>query len=441
MNLTNRVFITGMSALTSTGATADETWSGLLAGKSGLGDIQQWDLSSWSNRLGGEIKAYNPATMLPDRKLIKVISRQDVLGINAAMQAVDHSQLMAYRDTIADNAHELATFQDKSGVYVASPGNKYLQQYDFLPLMAKTNGDMQAFAEHLFSEVHPMWLLRILPNNVLAYTGITYGFKGANHNITNHAVGGMQAIIEAYHAIQSGQISRAVVVAYDVGIEPQALYYYDKLGVLSARDLKPFDQNHDGTVLAEGASALVLESEASVRERHARCYAEITGGSAATEANGLFSIEAEGIELARLMSGALKNSQLHASDIGVVVAHGNGNQKSDTSEAAAIQAVFGNHDVPVTAFKWSMGHTLCASGVLDTVLATYSLRQQCVPGIANLTTLARDCLVNASQETRTLASHKPHALIINRGFASMNTCLLIKSCEEHQQDVETHEAS
>ena len=120
-----------------------------------------------------------------------------------------------------------------------------------------------------------MWLLRILPNNVLAYTGITYGFKGPNHNITNHAVGGTQAILEAYHAIRSGQADRAVVVAYDMGIEPQALFYYEKLGVVSGRHLKPFDDDHDGTLLAEGAAALVLESEDSVNARAATCYGEI----------------------------------------------------------------------------------------------------------------------------------------------------------------------
>ncbi|MDP3705579.1 MAG: beta-ketoacyl synthase N-terminal-like domain-containing protein [Legionellaceae bacterium] len=432
MSHTNRVFITGMSALTSTGATADDTWSAVLAGESGLGEIRQWELPTWSNRLGGELKHYNPASMLPDRKLMKVISRQDVLGINAAMQAVDHSQLIPYRDAVGADAPDwLASFQDDTGVYVGSPGNKYLQQYDFLPLIAKTKGDMQEFAKHLFSEVHPMWLLRILPNNVLAYTGITYGFKGANHNITNHAVSGMQAIIEAYHAIACGQISRAVVVAYDVGTEPQALYYYDKLGVLSDRNLNPFDQHHDGTVLAEGASALVLESEASARDRSALCYAEVTGGSSTTEAAGLFSIEAEGTQLQRLMSLALERQQLYAGDIGLVVAHGNGNPKSDISEAQAIHALFGNHDVPVTAFKWSMGHTLCASGVLDTVLGVYSLRNQCIPGIANLTELAPDCrAMNASRETRPLRDHKQHALIINRGFGSMNTCLVIKACDE-----------
>jgi len=428
MSQTNRVFITGMSALTSTGATADETWTALLAGQQGLREIQQWDLSTWPNRLGGELKQYNPATMLPDRKLLKVISRQDVMGINAAMQAVNHSQLIAYRDSLI--ADDLITFQDETGVYVGSPGNKYLQQYDFLPLLAKTNGDMKAFAEQLFSEVHPMWLLRILPNNVLAYTGITYSFKGANHNITNHAVSGMQAIIEAHHAIAAGQISRAVVVAYDMGTEPQALYYYDKLGILSERDLKPFDKTHDGTVLAEGACAFVLESEASARCRNAVCYGEVLGGESTTEAAGLFSIEEEGAQLERLVSMALKAQQLEPYDIGLLVAHGNGNQKSDISEANAIRNLFGEH-VPVTAFKWSMGHTLCASGMLDTVLAVYALRHRCVPGIANLSELATSCHgINVTRETRPLSAHHRHALIINRGFASMNTCLIIKACDD-----------
>ncbi len=429
--MAKRVFITGLSALTATGMTADENWSALLMGTQGIRESREWDLSTWSNRLAGELFDYKPASMLPDRKLMKVISRQDVLGINAAVQAVDHSQLMGYRDTLAGAPILLDEFLDDTGVYVGSPGNKYLQQYDFLPLLAKTNGDMKAFAEQLFSEVHPMWLLRILPNNVLAYTGITYGFKGPNHNITNHAVSGMQAILEAYDAIRTGQISRAVVVAYDVGMEPQAQYYYDKLGVLSERDLKPFDHQHDGTILAEGASALVLESEMSAEARQAVCYAEIMGGASLTEAKGLFSIDSEGEQMQRLLNLALSRAQVHLGDIGFIVAHGNGNQISDISEARAINRVFNQYDVPVTGFKWSMGHTLCASGVVDTTMAVYALRQKSLPGIANLNQLASDCSeLNATKETRALSDHKGHAMILNRGFGSMNACLIIQACDE-----------
>jgi 3-oxoacyl-[acyl-carrier-protein] synthase-1 len=298
-----------------------------------------------------------------------------------------------------------------------------------LPLIDKSGENMKPFAEHLFSEVHPMWLLRILPNNVLAYTGITYGFKGPNHNITNHAVGGMQAILEAYHAIRVGLISRAVVVAYDVGTEPQALYYYDKLGVISGRHLKPFDADHDGTILAEGAAALVLESEESVVAREASTYAEVTGGFSTTEAAGLFSIDEDGEHLADSISTMLSKHDLDINDFGMCVAHGNGNVKSDLTEAKALSNVFGQSSVPVTAFKWSMGHTICSSGVVDTVMATMAMQEKMVPGIANFEQSAQGCThLNITKEHREFNQSKPYTMIVNRGFASINASVVIKRC-------------
>lgn len=422
----NRVVMTGMGAITASGHTINDTWDAVLAGVQGLSEIKHWDLSTWSNHLGGEIKSFEPAKSLPDRKLMKVISKQDVLGINAAMQAVNHSGLLEHRNTL-DSVDE---FNEQTAVYVGSPGNKYYQQYDFLPLLAKSKGDMTAFAEQLFDEVHPMWLLRILPNNVLAYTGITYGFKGANHNITNHAVSGTQAIIEAYHAIRQGQAERAVVVAYDVGTDPQSLFYYAKLGLTSANDLRPFDRQHDGTVLAEGAAAIVLESETAARARGATCYAEIVGGAACSEARGLLSIEEDGESLSDMLASTLANCHVEASNVGLVVAHGNGNPKSDRSEAKAINKLFGASAVPVTGFKWAMGHTLCASGILDTALTALSMHHRCIPGVANLRDISPECAgLDVSSEKRIYQSERPYSMMINRGFASMNACLVLKHYE------------
>lgn len=419
----NRVFVTGRSALTAVGTTAEETWTAICNGQNGIGEIQAFDLEQWPCRLAGELKEFQPGKMLPDRKLAKAVSRHDVLGINAAVQAVEHSEMLTYRDSLSASER----FNDRTAIYVGSPGNKYFQQYDFLPLLAKTQGDMQLFAKELFNEVHPMWLLRILPNNVLAYTGITYGFKGPNHNITNHATSGSQAILEAYHAIKNGSVDRAVVVAYDVGVEPQAMFYYDKLGVLSSRHLKPFDKDHDGTILADGAAALILESESSVRQRSAVCYAEMVGGASATEGMGLFSIESDGKQLSQLIHHSFNIAAVDSQDIGLIVAHGNGNAKSDDSEALAIKHVF-QQPIPTTAFKWSMGHTMTASGLLDVVLATYVLQTQSIPGIANLVQPANNCeglLIDAKHQQL----NKEHAVVINRGFAGMNTCLVLRACE------------
>jgi len=422
MSQEQRVFITGLSALTSSGLDLASTWDALIKGESGIAPITNWEIESYPSQLGGELKGFEPAKMLPDKKMVKVISKQDAFGINAAMQAVLHSECITYRDTLEDTT----AFNDEFAVFVGSPGNKYCQQYDFLPLVASHGKDFKRFAEDLFNVVHPTWLLRILPNNVLAYTGIAYGFKGPNHNISNHAVSGMQALIEAYHALKSGEASRAVVVAYDLSIEPQGLFYYDKLGVLSATGLKPYDKAHDGTILGEGASALVLETEASVNARGAKVYAEVVGGFSESEGKSLFSLDESGKPLAELIDRTLTSLDLSPNDIGAVVAHGNGNIKSDVSEARAIVSTLGH--VPVTSFKWSMGHTLAASGLLDTVLAANALCEQTLPGVATFSQLAPDCNgLNVSQVHKTL-DRNTHVMIINRGFASMNACLVIKGC-------------
>lgn len=421
-----RVFITGLSALTACGLSLEDTWSSVMNGEDGIDKVQNWDLSQWPTPLAGELKNFKPAKMLPDKKLIKVISRQDVMGINAACQAVEHSQIIQHRESMTDDT----VFNDKTGVYVGSPGNKYYQQYDFMSLVAKSEGNMKSFAEDLFSEVHPMWLLRILPNNVLAYTGITYGFKGANHNITNHATSGMQAIIEAFHAIQAGQIERAVVVGYDVAPEPQAQFYYDKLGVLSHKALKPFDISHDGTVLAEGAAALVIESEQSANSRQATCYSEIISGSSKSEASGMFSVDEDGHHLHMQLSEMLTDNHVSPNDIGMIVAHGNGNAKSDSTEAMAFQRLFNQEAPCLTAFKWATGHTIAASGILDTVLAAKSMEQKTIPGIFNFEQPATGAeQLNISNKHRPFSENKPYAVIVNRGFASMNTGLVIKRCE------------
>lgn len=421
----SRVFITGLSAVTASGMNIEENWQSILNGKSSIAEIANWDLSSWPSRLAGELKEFNPKKMLPDKKLMKVISRQDVIGINAATSAVANSKMLEFRDSLANQDE----YNESTAIFVGSPGNKFYQQYDFLPLVAKTNTNMHDFADNLFSEVHPMWLLKILPNNVLAYTGITYGFKGVNHNITNHATGGMQAIIEAYHAIRAKQAKRAVVVAYDVAHEPQGLFYYDSLGLISNSALRPFDKTQDGTILGEGAAALVLESEESVIERGAHCYSEVLGGNAQTEGEGMFSLKMDGKPLARLITKTLDDAEVSRESLSLLIAHGNGNSTSDLSEANAFRkACISN--VPVSAFKWAMGHTLCASGLLDTVLLNKALSEKIIPGVATFNDHASECeSVNITNEHRVIDKDNAYALVCNRGFGSMDACLLLRSVD------------
>lgn len=153
------------------------------------------------------------------------------------------------------------------------------------------------------------------------------------------------------------------------------------------------------------------------------------GGGTASEAQGLFSIDPSGLPLKALISNTLQRYVVSPQALGMVVAHGNGSYLSDVTEAQALSAVFAETQVPVTAFKWSMGHTLCASGILDTVLGTYAMQHQCIPGIANLNAVATECsTLDVRRETRPWDPSKDHMLVINRGFGGMNACMVFRAC-------------
>lgn len=416
-----RIVITGFGGLTAVGDDMSATWEAIKQGKSGIGEINLWDASSWEYKLGGELKNYQPQKMIRDRKLLKMLSRHDVIGLNAAQQAMDHSGLIAYRETLAD----VENFKDRSGIYVASPGIKFNQQYDLMPLFTHADGDIKRFAAGIFDIVHPMWLLRILTNNVLAYAGIEFGFKGSNQNFTNHVVSGIQALGEASAAIKSGWIDRALVIGYEAALEPQAQGYYAEMGLLSKTGLTPFDENRDGTILAEGAGAIVLESLESAQKRNAIIYGEILADSMASEAMGIFSLRADGDGVSRAIKKVMQRAELKEEDLGLITAHANGTKQSDSSEAAALQASF-NKKIPITGFKWSLGHTLAATGVIEAILTLFALREQIAPGIASLTNQAKDCAdISISNETQPI--HSPYGLMINRGFASLNACLLLSA--------------
>lgn len=416
-----KIVITGLGCITASGANLDNTWQAICTGQTGLSTIQQWDVNNWEHSIGGEIKNYNPNQLIPDRKLLKFLSRHDVIGLNAVSQAITHSEILKYQSSLADPTD----FNERTGVYVGSPGVRYQQQYDFHPLMSFAKGDMKKFGEALFQHVHPMWLLRVLPNNVLAYTGIQYGFKGPNQNITNHAVSGNQAIAEAYHALREGIIDRAVVIAYDASVEPQTQIYFGCLGMLSANGIFPFDERHNGTVIAEGAGAILLETESAANQRQAKIYGEILGEAIVNEALGVFPASTNTAGMKRALKNVLQQTNLEPEQIGMITTHGCGVPIQDNIEALAINEIFPSN-IPVTSFKWSLGNTLTASGLIETLITLHALRQGIIPGIHGLQTKAKECATLAvSAESQTLRDTT--ALVMTQGFSSVTSCLAIRA--------------
>jgi 3-oxoacyl-[acyl-carrier-protein] synthase-1 len=423
MKTSRRVVITGSGAVCGTGLSPETIWEAVRAGRSAIQKTRAWNSNGWAARMAAEVTDVDNRTLVEDRKLHKSVLRTDLFGLYAAGMAIQRSGISAYRETLP--AEAVASFNDRSGILAGSGGGNYRNNYDFFPLLSETGDDLQRFGRELDGMVNPMWLLKILPNNVVCHVGIRHGFKGTTACITNQGVGGIKAVAEAAAAITAHEADRAVAVGHDTPFEPETLFHYHRLGLMSPDTVRPFDQDRSGTVFGEGAAAVMLEVLEDAQARGATILGEWLGTGCVTEAGGVVEIRPDGYGLSRAIEIALAAAGLGPERVGMVVAHGNGTAASDASEVRALRRVFGNDIPPVTAFKWSVGHLIAGSGVLDLVLALAALRERIVPGIATLHSLDLELAPFPASPSSQPLRHNS-ALVLCRGFGGMNTALVVR---------------
>ena len=409
-----RIVFTGHGAVCAAGATVEQIWDALQAGRSALAPLRRYDIHDWPARLAGEVTVVDERGLVADRKLHKMVWRTDLLGLYAAGQAIAHACLPAERD---------AAYNDRTGVFVGSGGGSYQINHVFFPVLTTAAGSLPVFGREFSASVKPMWLLRTLPNNVVCHVGIRHGFKGPNACITNHCVGGVMAVAEAAATIRQGDADRALAAGHDNPLDPETIFHYHELGLLDPAAIRPFDRDRQGTILGEGAAAVLLETAADARARGATILGEFLGAGCVTEASGIVDVRPDGDGLVRAVQLALAEAGLQPRDVGCIIAHGNGTRASDASEAAAIHRLFGADTPPVTAFKWAFGHTLAAAGILDLVLALHALRHRRLPGLATLRVPEFPLPVTTAEQT----PRAPVALLLCRGFGGMNTALLVRA--------------
>lgn len=424
MKAPGRVVITGVGAVCGAGRTVESIWNTILAGRSAVAPLQQWDARRWPVGVAAEVAASDLRTLVDDRRVQKMISRTDLFGLYAAGAAIRHSGLPAHRDTLETSA--AAQFNDRSGVFAGSGGGTFRSTYDFYPLLDQAGGDLQVFGRELETTVDPMWLLRQLPNNVVCHVGIRHGFKGTNACITNQCVGGAMAVAEAAAALRADEADRAVAIGHDAPIEPETILHYHNLGLLAPEALRPFDRSRAGTIFGEGAAAVMLETAAAAQARGAAVLGEVLGFGCVSEATGILDVLPDGDGPARAIELALEQAGVSAAAVGMVVAHGNGTRTSDASEAAALRRIFAADLPPITSFKWALGHAIAASATLDLVMALQALQQGIVPGIATLNGLD-PALGPLPVSSSPQLPRSQLALLCSRGFGGMNVALVVQT--------------
>ena len=371
-----RVVITGIGLLTPVGRGVDEVWSNLVAGRSGIGAITLFDARSLPVRIGGEVKTFDVARVRREFPGVAADHDRKVwLGLDAAAQAIDDSGLpeAAFSRAPLFVGVSLETFHLEDVAPVAHAAD----------LAA-------ALAVHLRQQ-HPRLQLQTSLDRVAGQLSARYGLRGGRHVNCSACAAGAQAIGEAFRRLRDDGAEIALAGATDSILNPLGLGGFSLLQILSAENdrptkaCRPFDATRQGTVLAEGAAFLVLETEPHARQRGARIYAEIAGYASSLDAFRVSDPEPSGRGAARSMTRAIADAGLAPEELDAINAHGTGTPKNDVAETLAIKQVFGPraYRIPITANKSMTGHMIAASGAVEAAASALMLRTGRIPPTIN----------------------------------------------------------
>jgi nodulation protein E len=229
-----------------------------------------------------------------------------------------------------------------------------------------------------------MLLPRIVASSAAAHIGIEYGVKGPTFSVCSAGASAAHAITLGLDYIRHQIVDVAIVGGVDSTLTYSALLACEALNFLSPDGCFPFAKRHNGTVLAEAAGILVLESERHARMRGARALAELSGFGMATGSESMFGIDPEAAT--HVMQSALDDAGLAPRDIGYINAHGDGIVDDDVQETAAIKSVFGRHanDISISSTKSMHGHALGASAAIEAIACVKCIESGIVPPTAGL---------------------------------------------------------
>ena len=343
----NGVVVTGMGLVTPIGVTVETFWSSLLEGRCGIGPVEGVEGEHLGLSVAAQIKDYDPRTPLKAWQRDKTILHSDRyswLAAAAADQAIKQSTL------------ELPLSNPYRAVCIigSAAGGQ----------MSGERGARDRFVDNKRA-VHPMFLVRTIASSAAAHVGIEYGVKGPTYAINSAGASAAHSISIGRDYIRRGQADIAIVGGADSLITYGAMLAAQALGLLSPEGCYPFSANRSGTVLAEGAGILVLESERHAKARGAKIYGELTGYGATSD--GYDMVQPSGEGAMRCMKQALATVD---GNVDYINTHGTATEVGDSREIAAIREVFGENIPHIQSTKSLTGHSLGAAGAQE---AIYSL--------------------------------------------------------------------
>jgi 3-oxoacyl-[acyl-carrier-protein] synthase II len=409
-----RVVITGLGAITPLGQTVGEFWEGLVAGRSGIGPLTLAPTDGYPCKVAGEVKEWEPERFL-DRKNARRMARFSQFMVAAAGQAIEDAGLDLEREN-----------RDRVAVLIGNGGGGYPNIQEAVETIVERGG----------MKMDPLFFPKSLGNMAAAQVSLQFGLRGYNGTICTACAAGTQAIGEAAMLIRGGRAEIAVTGGCEAGISELGLSGFSVMRALTDNPdpltaSRPFDAKRNGFVPAEGAGALVLESEAHARARGARIYAELAGFGCTCDAFHIVAPPDDGEGAARAMAEALADAGVSPDEVDYVNAHATSTPLGDTAETAALKRVFGEaaYKLAVSATKSMIGHGLGASGGMETVATVKTVETGLIHPTVNQGERDPTCDLDYVPNEMRRADVRV-ALKNSFGFGGQNSCLVLTRYEE-----------
>jgi beta-ketoacyl-acyl-carrier-protein synthase II len=424
-----RVAITGLGLVTPAGNDVDTTWRALLAGRSAVAPISTFDATGFPVRIAAEVKGFDAAGVIDDRKLLKSANRSHGFALAAAEQAIRDAGIRPTPETdtrwacVVGAGMMGVAFKDLADVHrhAAQSG-----ELDTDRLMAAEG-----------AAADPMVFCRSQSTAGVALLTRRFGIRGYASTVHTACASGGQAIGTALKVIRRGIADRALAGGFDSMINPVGLSGFCLLHAVSPdndtpeRASRPFDATRNGFVLGEGAGFLVLEEWESARRRGARIYAELAGDGNSLSSYRITDSHPSGDGPIQAMRQALRDAGASLDEVDYLNAHGTSTAMNDRSECAAVRAVFGDgfRRVAVSSTKSVTGHLIAAAGAVEAVVCALAIRDAQLPVNANLREIDPDCDVDIVRgEPR--ARRVRVAMSNSFGFGGSNSCVVFRNPEE-----------
>lgn len=415
-----RVVITGIGAVTPMGDGADHSWSQILAGKSGAGPIESFEVEDLACKIACQIPRGDGSngTFFPDNYMSPKEQRKVddfiLFGLAAANQALNDANW--HPETHED--------QCATGVMIGS-GVGGLEGIGAGEITVKDRGPRR---------LSPFFIPGRLINLISGYVSIEHGLKGPNHSVVTACSTGAHAIGDASRMVALGDAD--VMVA---GGAESAVCRLGIAGFVACRALstgfnddptsasRPYDKDRDGFVMGEGAGVVVLEELEHALARGANIYAEVIGYGMSGDAYHITAPSEDGDGAFRCMQAAMKRAGIAPEEIDYINAHGTSTPMGDEIELRAVERLVGSgaETLTMSSTKSATGHLLGAAGAIEAIFTALSIRDQVAPPTLNLHNPSADTKIDLVPLAKKEKSINV-ALSNSFGFGGTNASLVMK---------------